>query len=954
MDGCRDLGKQGKQRQVRVAAFCLCLSLALTTLLTGCTRKFFRKQADREVEHVLSEKDQYDAWRIENYHVYPDPRARFADPTNPDRPPMPPDDPAAWRLAPRPQKARHVGTASVEGTGYLDALAEWDSENRARLGKGPGKEQEVVQASFAVGRKEALPVEPSGYPPARDEPYLIQLEQAVELGLFNSRDYQDRREDLYLAALPVTLQRFSFTAQWLATQTAVRERTGRLTPDGQHNRWRLNNSTGFTRLFPTGALLLFRFANQTVFELTGSNPKHTTSQSTALVELTQPLLRGGGRAVTLEPLTQAERNLVYEIRDYARFRKVFFVSLAAGGGTGGGGVAVLDPATGLTQQVVGGGGVTGSGYLPILLRTAQIANERKNVTAFEGFLKLFNAFKQGGDIGQVNVDQVEQQLLGSRFTVVQRETDYRDALDRFKLQVGVPTNLRLELDDAPIQPMAQQLQKFEQVFAQFDEARKTAESLEALENFLGTQFGRTMVVPVLPQTNALTVLPGVYSRVLTAGVLAQHMRGHLKRIATESQLVRNTQFARDITNRWAAWEQLKDEERVKRLRQFLTTRSRLENNQADLEAEGKPVPADLARRILQLESDIDLGRLEIILKEFEGEPWEKIPDLARRQREHATLFSAVVSLFSKVLGDARLERIERVRQTWAKLPSLCVGDVDLLTAELERAQDVVAQAAVINRLDLMNQRAQLVDAWRKIAVFANSLLGTLNIQYHLDSSTPPGQAKPLAFSGPRSRHQLNITTELPLVRQNERNNYRASLIAYQRSRRAVMQAEDAVVATVRQQVRQLRLLAENYKIQQRLVELAYFQVEQSLETFRQPSTPSGQAGGPPGGGGAGNAAALTNQLLGAQRSLNQAQNQLYQIWVNFQIARMQLYRDLELMPLDFRGVWNDEHATCCGSDTPGSGQQPADPQPAGDREALQPQRLPEPRQLPPAVRTAPQ
>ena len=43
----------------------------------GCTRQFFRKAADREVDQVLAEKDKYPAWKIEQFHVHPDPRARF-------------------------------------------------------------------------------------------------------------------------------------------------------------------------------------------------------------------------------------------------------------------------------------------------------------------------------------------------------------------------------------------------------------------------------------------------------------------------------------------------------------------------------------------------------------------------------------------------------------------------------------------------------------------------------------------------------------------------------------------------------------------------------------------------------------------------------------------------------------------------------------------------------------
>src|SRR5207253_139693 len=86
----------------------------------------------------------------------------------------------------------------------------------------------------------------------------------------------------------------------------------------------------FSKLLPTGGLLLLNFANQTVFNFL--NPKSTVSTSTLSFDAIQPLLRGGGRAVTLEPLTQTERNLLYQIRVYARFRKEFYVSIAGGSG----------------------------------------------------------------------------------------------------------------------------------------------------------------------------------------------------------------------------------------------------------------------------------------------------------------------------------------------------------------------------------------------------------------------------------------------------------------------------------------------------------------------------------------------------------------------------------------------------------------------------------------------
>src|SRR5438874_2076573 len=101
---------------------CIMVALALGGGLTGCTGTFFRQRADKDVDKILAEKDQYPQWAIEQYHVYPDPRARFADPTDPDHPPMPPDDPAARHLSPNPQKPGKAGSAGVDGTGYLDLL----------------------------------------------------------------------------------------------------------------------------------------------------------------------------------------------------------------------------------------------------------------------------------------------------------------------------------------------------------------------------------------------------------------------------------------------------------------------------------------------------------------------------------------------------------------------------------------------------------------------------------------------------------------------------------------------------------------------------------------------------------------------------------------------------------------------------------------------------------------
>src|SRR5207302_6153273 len=111
----------------------------------GCTRSFYRRAADKEVNDILAEKDKFPEWKIEQFHVYPDPRARFADPTDPDHPPMPADDEGAYKLSPHSQGPGHPGVGHVEGNGYLEMVKAWHTENRAD--RDALKKQETAQAA---------------------------------------------------------------------------------------------------------------------------------------------------------------------------------------------------------------------------------------------------------------------------------------------------------------------------------------------------------------------------------------------------------------------------------------------------------------------------------------------------------------------------------------------------------------------------------------------------------------------------------------------------------------------------------------------------------------------------------------------------------------------------------------------------------------------------------------
>jgi len=895
--------------------------LVVIVIANGCTRRFFRDRADDQVTQLLNEKNQYPVWQLANLRVYPDERSRFADPSNPDDPPRPPDDPAADALSPNPQPIRKkTEVGFFEGDEYLRIIAAWDVQNRAEMEQQKSEAVGMVTGPIRLvafqqppPKTDELPAPNTvdyaatgGADPAFDKAlksdlktYRIKLEQASELSLFNSRDYQDRCEDVYLSALPVTLERFAFVAQFFATNQTIREFTGRERRTGTQSGdlWNVNNNVGFTKLFPRGGTLLFQLANQLVVEFGEGKPN--VGISTLTLQLAQPLLRGGGYAVTLEALTQAERNLLYAIRSFARFRKAWYVFIATG----------ADPLNapfsfaGLTQRSVGPSfNSPGQGYLPTVLLAGLQQNEEANIAALERILRLFEAFKEGGDISDLQVGQVEQQLLRARSLLLQRRQDLQNGVDDLKLQLGLPMPLPLELDDTSIRPLRRQFDDFERVFKEYDDAR-------------------------------------IQSSQVGAPDAVEKVRAVLHEYSTTAKIVKGTKFANNIGKRWQYWEKLSDDGLAGELRILAEKRRKLLDLKADYDVKQQPFPVEEAEKLLQLESDIDLGELEQVLRLYEKKPWLKEPTPLRRERMREVMFRAVTAAFILVLADARNERIVQVRESWPQLSPLCVAGVDLLKAEMDHAIGVASQTALTYRLDLMNARAQMVDAWRQIRVRANSLLGVADVRYHLDSVTPDGLNRPFDFSSGRTRQQLIINTELPLVRLAERNQYRIAQIALQRQRRALMATEDFILNNVRTQVRQLRLLAENYKIQQRAVELAYSQVENSLDVFSQPPIPQGASGG---GNNSGNAAALTQQLLNAQQSLPQAQNALYTAWINYETTRLQLYRDLELMPLDVRGVWIDE---CVNRDCP-PGIEPPNPAGTGSTPESGGEPLPEPRKLP--------
>lgn len=388
----------------------------LLTGLVGCSPSRYRQRADAEVYSLVEETASDPRWRLTDYTIEPSDRSRFYDPYAPDSEPMPPDDPTAHDYM-------HC----------VDCKKGWPCWH-AR-GDTPFVENPDWRAY--------LPLDEQG-------DLVLDLRGAVSVSLVNSREYQREFENLYLSALDVSLERFRFDTQYFGGLSTFFESDGNgdapatseltVSPFAPANRLRLE------RLFTTGGELIVGIANSFVWQFSGPN----SESAFTLVDLSfvQPLLRGAGRAVVMESLTEAQRELLYQVRDLERFRREFYA------------------------QIVTGRNSRSGGYYGLLENLQQIRNQRANVASLRESLAQLEALFEAGRENVLQVDQTRSQLLQSESGLLSQLDSYENSKDQFKLELGLPPDLPVRIED----PL---LKQFDLIDPRMRQARDRVESLLA-------------------------------------------------------------------------------------------------------------------------------------------------------------------------------------------------------------------------------------------------------------------------------------------------------------------------------------------------------------------------------------------------------------------------------------------------------------------------------------------
>ena len=301
--------------------------------------------------------------------------------------------------------------------------------------------------------------------PVNSKPYVVTMEQAFTLAMINSRAYQYNLENVYLNALAVTLQRFAFMPQFYAGLAPLQGVAlgGGPSPGGgipspnpvnqfiyqtaetgqQLSALNLGAVAGAGKVFDSGVRLIGGFASQLIFNFASKNSAPTV-KSYLPMSMVLPFLKGGGRAVTLENLTMAERNLLYSIRAFAKFRQEFVVYMLVGGTP----VTNLGAATQTPGFSGGGNNDPATGFINCLEDVQIVENNRRNIASYEQFKTVYTELIKGESSGltQLQLDQVDNSLQQARQSLVGARTTYRSDNDNFKLQMGLPPDTPLILD----------------------------------------------------------------------------------------------------------------------------------------------------------------------------------------------------------------------------------------------------------------------------------------------------------------------------------------------------------------------------------------------------------------------------------------------------------------------------------------------------------------------------
>ena len=240
---------------------------------------------------------------------------------------------------------------------------------------------------------------------------MINLAQAVNIATQFSRDYQTQKESLYTAALGLTGTRHQYKRQWFSTFDATYADNG--ATDVENTTLGADVGVNQNHLIGDGIQIGTGLAIDWVRFLSG-DPR-TTLGTVLTASITAPILGAGAGKAARENLTQAERDVLYRIRTFNRFRKTFVISIV-------------------------------NSYYQVLqqrdtVRVREASYERQVDNTKNLVMKY-----EVGQLAKPAADEAQQALLEAENSLIRARQNYQQGLDNFKISLALPTDANVVLD----------------------------------------------------------------------------------------------------------------------------------------------------------------------------------------------------------------------------------------------------------------------------------------------------------------------------------------------------------------------------------------------------------------------------------------------------------------------------------------------------------------------------
>ena len=256
------------------------------------------------------------------------------------------------------------------------------------------------QQAKSSGSSKDLPIEPN-------KPVKLSLVQALQVGARNSLEYQSRKENVFRTALALDLTRHNFENIFNAGADS------QLSTDTTVTNLDSSASGGVSRTLKNGIDMSTSIGINLMNLLTQGGASSMGLNADASVSI--PLMRGSGEHIAAEPLTQAERNVVYDLWDFERYKRTFAVNVARG-------------------------------YFSVLRQMDGVSNAEENYRSAVASARWSRRRADAGRIREIDTDQAIQRELSARNSWISAQEQLKSSLDSFKNTIGLPTDARIKLD----------------------------------------------------------------------------------------------------------------------------------------------------------------------------------------------------------------------------------------------------------------------------------------------------------------------------------------------------------------------------------------------------------------------------------------------------------------------------------------------------------------------------